>query len=162
MILGVSTATFTLIHVIISLIGIAAGLVALGGMLINRRLPGWTTGFLATTALTSVTGFFFHSKAIGPPRIVGVISLVVLAIAFWALYGSKLVGAWRPIYVITATIALYLNVFVGVAQSFRKIPPLHVLAPAGTEPPFAIAQGASLILLGGLGFLAVKRFRPVS
>ncbi len=162
MILGMSTATFTLLHVIISLIGIATGLVALGGMLTNRRLPGWTAVFLATTVLTSVTGFFFHSKAIGPPHIVGVISLVVLAISLWALYGGKLVGVWRPTYVITATIALYLNVFVGVVQAFQKLPPLHALAPAGTEPPFAIAQGATLILFGVLGFLAVKRFRPVS
>ena len=162
MILGLSTATFTLLHVIISLIGIAAGLVALGGLLTSRRLPGWTAVFLATTVLTSVTGFFFHSKAIGPPHIVGVISLVILAIALWALYGGKLVGAWRPTYVITATIALYLNVFVGVVQSFLKIPTLHALAPAGTEPPFAIAQGATLVLFGVLGFFAVKRFRPVS
>ena len=160
MILGLSVENFTLLHVIISLVGILAGLVALAGMLANRRFPSWTALFLATTVLTSVTGFFFHSKAIGPPHVVGAVSLVVLAAALWALYRAKLVGAWRPTYVITAVIALYLNVFVGVVQAFQKIGPLHVLAPKGAEPPFAIAQGLTLIAFVVLGYLAVKRFHP--
>ena len=160
MILGMSVGAFTTLHVIISLIAILAGLVALFAMIANRRLNGVTALFLLTTVLTSVTGFFFHSKAIGPPHIVGVISLVVLAIALWALYGRKLVGVWRPAYVVTAALALYLNCFVGVVQAFDKIPALHALAPKGTEPPFAAAQGATLLLFIVLGYLAIRAYRP--
>nr|MEA2798291.1 hypothetical protein [Phenylobacterium sp.] len=160
MILGMSVGAFTTLHVIISLIAILAGLVALVAMIANRRLNGVTALFLFTTVLTSVTGFFFHSKAIGPPHIVGVISLVVLAIALWALYGRKLVGVWRPVYVVTAVLALYLNCFVGVVQAFDKIPALHALAPKGTEPPFAAAQGATLLLFIVLGYLATRAYRP--
>jgi hypothetical protein len=162
MILGMSVGAFTTLHVIISLIAILAGLVALFAMIANRRLNGVTALFLLTTVLTSVTGFFFHSKAIGPPHIVGVISLVVLAIALWALYGRKLVGVWRPVYVVTAVLALYLNCFVAVVQAFDKIPALHALAPKGTEPPFAAAQGATLLLFIVLGYLATRAYRPGS
>ena len=160
MILGLSVEAFTAIHVIISLVAIAAGLVVLYAMIANRRLDGVTVLFLATTVLTSVTGFFFHSKAIGPPHIVGAISLAILAVSLVALYGRKLVGAWRPVYVITAVLALYLNCFVLVAQAFAKIAVLHALAPRGTEPAFGAAQGVTLLAFLALGFLAVKRYRP--
>ncbi|WP_372784694.1 hypothetical protein [Phenylobacterium sp.] len=162
MILGMSVGTFTTLHVIISLIGILAGLVALFAMIANRRLDGVTALFLVTTVLTSVTGFFFHSKAIGPPHIVGVISLVDLAIALWALYGRRLAGAWRPAYVVTAVVALYFNCFVGVVQAFAKLPALNALAPKGTEPPFVAAQGVTLLVFVLLGYLAVRRYRPAS
>jgi hypothetical protein len=159
MILGMSVGAFTTLHVIISLMAILSGLVVVLGMTVNRQMKTLTGFFLATTVLTSVTGFFFHSKAIGPPHIVGVISLVVLAIALWTLYGRKLVGIWRPAYVVTAVAALYFNCFVGVVQAFDKIPALHVFAPKGTEPPFAAAQGATLLLFVILGYLAVRNFR---
>ncbi|THD76207.1 MAG: hypothetical protein E7812_16615 [Phenylobacterium sp.] len=162
MILGLSVPAFTTLHVIISLIGILAGLVALFAMIANRRLEAVTGLFLATTILTSVTGFFFHSKAIGPPHVVGVISLIVLAGALYALYGRKLEGLWRPTYVITATIALYLNCFVGVVQAFQKIGPLSALAPKGSEPPFLAAQGLTLLIFVGLGYLAVRRYHPAA
>jgi hypothetical protein len=162
MILGMSVEAFAKLHVVISLIAILAGLVALVAMIGNRRLNGVTALFLITTVLTSVSGFFFHSKAIGPPHIVGVISLVVLAIALWALYGRNLAGLWRPTYVVTAALALYLNGFVGVVQAFDKIPALHRLAPKGSEPSFAAAQGATLLLFVILGYLAVRRYRPVA
>ncbi len=161
MILGMSVGAFTTLHVIISLIAILAGLVVLAAMIANRRLNGVTALFLITTVLTSVTGFFFHSKAIGPPHIVGVVSLVVLAIALLAIYVRYLVGVWRPVYIVTAVIALYLNCFVGVVQAFDKLPALHALAPKGTEPPFAAAQGATLLLFVILGYLAVRKYRPV-
>ena len=160
MILGLSVPAFTTLHVIISLIGIASGLVVLFAMLGNKRLDGVTALFLATTVATSATGFLFHSKAIGPPHIVGVISLIVLAVALLALYGRRLAGVWRPVYVITAVLALYLNCFVAVVQAFQKLPFLQPLAPTGSEPPFAVAQGAVLIVFAVLGFLAVKRFHP--
>jgi hypothetical protein len=160
MILGMSVGAFTTLHVIISLIAILAGLVALFAMIANQRLNGVTALFLVTTVLTSVTGFFFHSKAIGPPHVVGAISLVVLAISLLAIYVRKLVGEWRAVYVVTAVIALYLNCFVGVVQAFDKIPALHALAPKGTEPPFAAAQGATLLIFVILGYLAVRKYRP--
>src|SRR6202521_6188450 len=121
MILGMSTATFTAVHVVLSLIGIVAGVVVLLGMLGGKRLDGLTAVFLASTVLTSATGFLFHSASFGPPHVVGIISLVVLAIAILALYVYRLAGAWRWIYIVSAVLALYLNVFVGVVQAFQKI-----------------------------------------
>ena len=160
MILGMSASTFTLIHVIISLIGIASGSVVLFGLLNANRFDGWTALFLITTVLTSVTGFFFPTSGILPSQIVGVISLVVLAVAIFALYRSHLAGAWRWVYVSCAILALYLNVFVGVVQSFQKLAFLQPLAPTQSEPPFLIAQLVVMGLFILLGVLAVKRFHP--
>ena len=160
MILGLSTAAFTQLHVLISLVGIVSGFVVLAGLWAAKRLPGWTELFLATTIATSATGFLFHSKAFGPPHIVGVISLVVLAITVFARYKSALVGAARWVYVVGAVLALYFNVFVAVAQAFDKIPALHALAPTGSEPPFAIAQGIVLLLFIASGYSAVRKFHP--
>jgi hypothetical protein len=160
MILGMSTETFTLFHVIVSLVAIASGAVVTAGIWRARRLPGWTALFLITTIGTSMTGFFFHSKSIGPPHVVGVISLIILAIALVALYGYKLAGSWRWIYVATALAAFYLNVFVAIVQAFQKLPFLRPLAPTGSEPPFVVTQ---LLVLAGfvaLGFLAARRFHP--
>jgi uncharacterized membrane protein SirB2 len=162
MILGMSLATFTQVHVILSLIGIAAGLVVLGGMLGSKRLEGWTAVFLVTTILTSVTGFFFPFTGITPPHVFGVVSLVVLAVALMALYGRRLRGAWRWLYVVGALVALYLNVFVGVVQAFLKIPFLTALAPTQSEPPFFVAQLLALAVFVVLGVRAVRRFRPTS
>jgi len=161
MILGMSLATFTLVHVLISLVGILAGIVVLLRMLVRPGLDGWNLIFLVTTIATSVTGFLFPSKAFGPPHVVGVISLIVLAVALVALYAGHLAGLWRSIYAATAAFALYLNVFVLVVQLFDKIAVLHRFAPTGAEPPFAVAQGAVLLLFLMLGYLAVKRFRPL-
>jgi hypothetical protein len=162
MILGLSTSAFTTLHVIISLVGILAGLIVLAALLANRYSKLWTGVFLLFTILTSVTGFMFHSTAIGPAHILGGISLVVLAIALVALYAGKLAGVWRPVYVITAVIALYLNVFVLVVQLFQKVPALNAFAPTGKEPPFAVAQGIVLVLFIVLAILAVRRFRTAS
>ena len=161
MILGMSVEAFTTLHVIISLLAIVAGLVALVAIAGGRRLDAVTGFFLLTTILTSVTGFFFHSKAIGPPHIFGVISLVALAIGLVALYGRRLVGLWRPAYIVAAVLSLYLNCVVLVVQSFQKIPALNAFAPNGSEPPFLIAQSVTLIAIGYLGFLALRRYRPV-
>jgi uncharacterized membrane protein SirB2 len=161
MVFGMSLATYTVLHTILSLIGIAAGIVALFGMLGGKLLKGWTWIFLLTTILTSVTGYGFPVTGLMPSHIVGAISLVVLAIALYALYGRHLSGAWRWIYVVTAVIALYLNSFVGVFQAFLKLPALHALAPTQSEPPFQIAQLATLVIYIVLGFLAVRKFRPV-
>jgi hypothetical protein len=151
--------TFTLAHVVISLIGIASGLVVSLGMLTGKRMDGWTALFLASTVATSGTGFGFPFDHVLPSHIVGGISLVVLAVAGYARYGARLAGGWRAVYVISAIVALYLNVFVLVVQLFRRVPALTALAPTQSEPPFAIAQGAVLVLFIALGVPATKRFR---
>jgi hypothetical protein len=160
MILGMSTAAFTLLHVTISLIGIFSGFLVLFGMFRAKRLPGWTALFLTTTILTNVTRFFFHSASFGPPHVVGVISLVVLVVAVLALYGYRLAASWRWIYVVGAVVALYLNVFVGVVQAFQKPPFLHPPAPTQSEPPFFITQLVVLALFVALGLVAVIMYRP--
>ena len=142
MILGMSLATFTLVHVVLSLIGIATGLVVLAGMLRSQRLPGWTAVFLVTTILTSVTGFLFPFEKLLPSHLFGILSLVVLAVTLYALYVRRLAGAARWLYVSTALFALYLNVFVLVVQIFVKIPFFKALAPTQGEPPFAVAAFA--------------------
>lgn len=162
MMLGMSLETYTLVHVIISLIGIGSGFVVLFGLLSGKRLGGWTGLFLATTVLTSVTGFGFPFDHLLPSHAVGTISLVVLAVAILALYPFHLAGAWRRIYVTTAVTALYLNCFVAVVQSFQKVPALHELAPNGSEPPFAIAQLAVLVIFVVLGIRAARKFRPTA
>jgi hypothetical protein len=159
MILGMSTATYTFLHVLISLVGIGTGLIVMFGFLNGRRREGTNTLFLITTVLTSVTGFGFPFDHLLPSHILGIISLVVLAIAIPARYVFHLDGTWRRIYVITASIALYLNVFVLVAQSFMKVPALNALAPTQKEPPFLIAQLVVMFIFIGLTPLAVKRFR---
>ena len=148
-------------HTAISLIAILAGLIVLYGLLTVNRMPAMTMFFLVTTIATSVSGFFFHREQLLPSHIVGIISLIVLAITVLALCTYRLRGIWRAVYVIGAVISLYLNVFVLVVQSFLKVPALHELAPQGNEPPFAIAQGIVLLLFIVLGILAFKRFRPV-
>jgi hypothetical protein len=158
MILGLTTNAFTTLHVLISLAAIVSGLVVVTAMIRGQDLPILTSAFLATTVLTSASGFFFHSKVIGPPHILGAISLAVLAAAVLAYYGRHLQGTWRPAYVVTAILALYLNSFVAVVQAFDKIPTLHTLAPKGQEPPFAIAQGLLLLVFIGLGVLAFRNF----
>ena len=160
MVLGMSLSTFTMVHVVLSLVGILAGAVVVAGMLGSRTLPGWTGVFLATTILTSVTGFMFPFTQIGPPHVVGAISLVLLAIALVALYGRHLHGSWRWVYVGTAIASLYLNVFVGVVQAFQKILFLNPLAPTQTEPPFIVTQLAVLALFVVLAIAATLRFRP--
>ena len=156
---GMSLATFTLIHVLISLVGIASGFVVLFGLVAGKRLEGWTALFLATTVATSVTGFGFPFDHLLPSHKVGFISLVVLAAATAARYAFHLRGAWRHVYVVCAALALYLNVFVGVVQAFLKIPALKAIAPRQTEPPFVVSQGIVLLLFVVLAIVAAIRFR---
>ena len=154
MILGMSTATYTFLHVLISLIGIGSGLVLMFGFITGKRLDNLTAVFLTTTVLTSVTGFGFPFDHLLPSHILGIISLVVLAIAIPARYVFNLADSLRWIYVVGASMALYLNVFVLIAQLFMKVPALKALAPTQSEPPFLVAQ--LLVLLGTI--LAAKRF----
>ena len=156
---GMSLATYTLLHVLISLAGIGSGMVVLVGWITGRALPRWTAVFLATTVATSVTGYGFPFEHLLPSHVVGAISLVVLAVAIAARYAFHLRGAWRRVYVVTAVIALYLNVFVGVVQSFLKVPALNALAPKQTEPPFVVSQGIVFVAFVVLAIVAAIRFR---
>jgi len=151
--------TFTIIHVIISLIGIGSGLLVVGGLLSGGKLSGWTAVFLATTVATSATGFGFPFTKFLPSHAVGIVSLLVLAVAIAARYAYRLRGFWRPTYVITAVVALYLNVFVLIVQTFLKVPALIASAPTQTAPPFAIIQLIALAAFILLGIMATIRFR---
>ncbi len=151
--------TFTLIHVVLSLVGIIAGLVVAGGLVAGRRLDGWTGTFLVTTVATNATGFGFPFVTFLPSHAVAIISLIVLAVVIVARYIKRLGGAWRAIYGWGTVLALYLNVFVLVNQLFRRIPALVVAAPKQTEPPFVLTQLVVLALFVWLGRAAVKGFR---
>lgn len=159
MIWGMTAATFTQVHVGLSLIGIGAGLIVMVGVLAGRRLDRWNVLFLVTTVATSVTGFGFPVDHPLPSHKVGVISLAVLAVAIVARYGVHLVGAWRRIYVVCAAVALYLNVFVGVTQAFLKFPALTALGPNQTEPPFVVTQLVILGLFIALAIVATQKAR---
>lgn len=149
---------FTLFHILISLVAIASGFIVVGGFLSNTRLDAMTHVFLATTVATSVTGFLFPFTTLLPSHITGIVSLAVLAVAIYARYFTGLAGIWRKVYVISATAALYLNVFVLVVQTFIKNPALLTLAPTQSEPAFAATQGLVLVLFVILGWMAVRRF----
>jgi len=154
--------TFTFVHVLISLVAIASGVVVGLGLVGGKRMDGLTALFLTTTVLTSVTGFLFPYKGVTPGIIVGIISMVMLAIAIYARYPKQMAGGWRKTYVITAMIALWLNVFVLLVQSFEKVPALHALAPTQKEPPFAIAQVTVMLIFIIWTVLAAKRFHSQS
>jgi len=151
--------TFTLVHVILSIAGIVSGLVVAGGFLAGVRFERWTAVFLVTTVLTNVTGFGFPFTQLLPSHMVGALSLVVLAVALFALYGKHLAGHWRDVFVGTSVLALYLNVFVLMAQLLQKVPALAALAPAPNAPAFALTQLLFLVLFAGLGWASVKGFR---
>ena len=162
MVLGMSLATFTLVHVIISLVAIVTGLVVMFGLLGSKRMPGLTAIFLLFTILTSVTGFMFPFEMLLPSHVLAILSLVLLAIACIALYAIKLAGAWRPIYVVTALGSLYLNVFVLVTQIFLKTPALHEMNPGNPPngPVFAVAQGVVLVFFVVMIVWVWRRFKP--
>jgi hypothetical protein len=162
MVLGMSLATFTQLHVLISFLGIGSGAAVMYGFFKGHRLNGITAFFLATTALTSISGFGFPFTHLLPSHILGILSLITLSIAAAARYGGKMQGASSWIYVITAAISFYFNVFVLIVQSFQKVPALHALAPTQKEPPFGITQLTVLVLFIALTALAVRRFHPAA
>ncbi|HEX9590683.1 MAG TPA: hypothetical protein VGA15_23440 [Bradyrhizobium sp.] len=166
MILGMSLATFTTVHVIISLIAIVSGILVMFGILGSSRMPGLTAIFLLFTILTSATGFLIPplmSEKLLPSHMIGILSLVLLAIACIALYGMRLAGAWRWIYAVTAMISLYLNIFVLIIQGFLKVPALTALAPGNppSGPVFAVVQGIVLLFFVLVIIGAIRRFRPM-
>ena len=155
-------SVLTMVHVALSLVGIAAGFVVIFQMIGGKTLGGLNTTFLVTTILTSVTGFFFPITKVTPGLVIGTISLVILAIALFALYSKKLAGGWRTVYVVTAVIAQFFNVLVLIVQSFMKISALHALAPTGEEGIVKIVQVCALILLIVLGVVAAKKFKSAA
>ena len=159
MILGLPPLVF--IHTLISLVGIVTGLVVLRDLWRNDRADRWTNWFLVTTILTSASGFILPAAKFMPSHAVGVLSLVILAIACYARYAKRMAGIWRTGYVLTAVAALYFNVFVLVVQLFLKVPALHELAPQGNEPPFGIAQAVVLVAFVVAGIFAARRFHAV-
>jgi len=154
--------TFTLIHVVLSLVGIIAGLIVAGGLVAGKRLDGWTGVFLVSTVLTNVSGFGFPFVSLLPSHIIGVLSLVVLAVVIVARYLKHLAGVWRGVYVVGAVLALYLNVFVLLAQLFLRLPALIVAAPTQKEPPFLVTQLIVLALFIWLGREARRGYRAES
>jgi hypothetical protein len=164
MMLGMSLSAFTTLHVIISLIAIVSGIIVMFGLLGSKPMPGLTAIFLLFTILTSATGFLFPFEKLLPSHIIGILSLVLLAIACIALYVMKVSGAWRWIYVLTAMISLYFNVFVLVIQSFLKVPALTALAPGNppSGPVFAVVQGIVLLFFVVVIIGAMRRYRPMS
>jgi hypothetical protein len=163
MILGMSLSTFTMVHVIISLIAIVSGIIVMFGLLGSNRMPGMTAIFLLFTILTSVTGFLFPFEKLLPSHMIGILSLVLLLIACIALYVMKLSGPWRWIYVVTAMVSLYLNIFVLIIQAFLKVPALTALAPGNppSGPVFAVIQGLVLVFFVIVIIGVVRRFRPM-
>lgn len=151
--------TFTLIHVIISLIGLFAGCVVAGGFMSGRRLDRWTGTFLTTTALTSITGFGFPFDKLLPGHYAGFVSLVIIGLVLFARYGRRLVAPWMNVYVIGSITALYFNALVLVDQLFRRVPALIAAAPTQKEVPYAITQLIVLALFVWLGRAAVQGMR---
>jgi len=161
MVLGMSLSAFTMLHVALSLIGIVTGLIVMFALLGSRRKPGWTAAFLLSTILTSATGFLFPFTKLLPSHMVGIVSLVLLAVAVIALYLFRLAGPWRWIYGLAAMISLYLNIFVLIIQGFLKVGALKALAPTQTEPPFLVVQGLTLAFFVVVLIGVARRFRPV-
>jgi len=158
MVLGMSLHSFTLLHVVISILQLGTGAIVVAELMAGRR--SGLTGFnLVITALTSITGFLFPFHGVTPGIVLGVISMLLLVLAIVALYGRQLQGSWRTTYAVSAVLLLYLDAFVAVVQSFQKIGPLHMRAPTGKEAPFAVAQGALLLAFLGIGYLACRGFR---
>jgi hypothetical protein len=158
MILGMSLSVFTTVHVALSLIGIGAGLIAMVGLIGGKLLRALTALFLATTVLTSLTGFLFPFSGVTPGIILGILSLIVLILAIVALYAKNLAGSWRGTYVISASLALYFNVFVLFAQLFAKVPALKAIAPTQSSPAFGGTELVVLIVFIVLTTLAFRRF----
>ena len=104
MTLGMSIETFTLVHVLLSLVGIGSGFVVAFGLLQGKRMDGWTALFLGTTLATSVTAFGFPFDHLLPSHKVGIVSLAVLAVTIVARYPLHLAGAWRRIYAAGVTL----------------------------------------------------------
>src|SRR5262245_18732171 len=158
----VSLSTFTLVHTVLSLVALASGIVVVIVLVRSRSSPRWTALYLVTAVATSATGFGFPFEKLLPSHVVGIICLVLLLVVILARYAFRLVGAWRWIYAVGLTVTVYLDAFVAVVQAILKVPALHALAPGGSEPPFAVAQGVVLVVFVALAVAAAFKFRPAA
>jgi hypothetical protein len=156
----IDLATYTAIHTVLSLAAVASGIIVVIGLFGSKPLPVWNALFLATAVATSATGFGFPFTGFLPSHGLAVIALVVLAPTALAYYVFGLSGAWRWIYAVGVVLSLYFEVFVAIVQAFKKIPALTTLAPTGSEPPFAAAQGVALVVFAVLAIAAAIKFRP--
>jgi len=156
----VDLATFTTVHTALSLVALASGIIVVIGLINSKPLPMWNALFLAAAFATSATGFGFRVTALLPSHAVAALAIVVLALTMLAYYGFHLSGAWRSVYVVGIVVSLYFDVFVGIVQAFKHVPPFTALAPTGSEPPFAAAQGAALVIFVVLAVWAAIRFHP--
>jgi hypothetical protein len=157
--MSLALLAFTRFHVILSLVGIFSGFIVVYALLTSRLFNGWTSIFLWSTVLTSVTDYFFPFHKLLPSHILGALSLIALAIAFYARYTRSLAGGWRRTYVLTAVLALCFNVFVLFVPPFTRVPSLHELAPTQSETPFKLAQLVALLVVLVLGYVAAQKFR---
>jgi len=161
MVLGMPVATFVAIHTVISLIALVIGIKFAADLAKGKESAPLTLAFLATTALITMTGFMLPFVTLLPSHIFGFISVVALAAVIPAYYNFNVRGFWRRVFVAGALLLFYLNAFVAIVQGFLKLPFLNALAPtASTEPPFAVAQLALLVVMVWLGLRAMKRYQP--
>ena len=161
MILGMDW--LTLLHALVSLVGLLTGLVVLLALVAGRNPEDWASWFLSTTLLATVTGFFFRHEQVTLSELIGIVSLAALVLGIYALYGRGLAGSWRGIYVVAATLVLYLNVFILVVQAFEKISVLHAIAPGipPTGSTFIMTQLAVLAVFLLAGWRAYLAFKPM-
>jgi hypothetical protein len=152
---GIPTDTFVQIHVVISLIAIVAGCLVLYRLFAGEASGAWTVLFIATTILTSVTGFPLPPFGFDPARAFGIILLILATVAVAALYAYHLAGAWRWIYVGATVAAFYLNVLVAIVQAFQKLSFLQPLAAAQS-----VVQVVVLAAFIVLAVLAIIKFHP--
>jgi hypothetical protein len=157
-ILGMSIAAFTQLHVVLSLIGIASGLVTMAGLAARNALHRWTALFLASTGATVITGFLFPFVRFRPAHVFGALTTVALTLAILGRYRHHMEGGWRRTFIFSSAFGLYLNSFIAVVQAFQKIPALHAMAPTRSDAPFVAAQVSVLILCAGLGVAASRAF----
>ena len=143
---------YTLSHVIISLVAIAAGLLVTADFLRGQLSPRGRRTFVYSAALTDLGGFAFPFTKVLPSPVIAVLALVILAFAVAAKHRFSLRGIWKWIYVDGLLANQFFLIFVLIAQGFGKISYLHDLAPTQSEPPFAIAQGLLLIVFLAVGY----------
>jgi hypothetical protein len=149
---------FTWFHILLSLVMLGTGFVVVKDLLRSQIDPAWTAVFLASGVLTSATGFGFPFDRLGESHYVGIVSLIVLALAILGLYVFKLAGAWRWIFALSVVMAFYFDALVAIAQLFKKVPVLG--APtASSEPQFVAAQLILLAIIVWLCVKAVRQFR---
>jgi hypothetical protein len=164
MVLSISAETYTFLHVMIGLVGIGLGLVVMFRILTGRRLYRLPPLFFVATLTAILTGFGFPQTCLLPTHIIGILSIVVLAVTIPACCVFHREGVWRDVFVIGSATTLYLSIFVFLMKVLLKFPALHALAPTQRQkcPPFLISQFIILALFVAVTNLAIKKFHSDS